>query len=157
MVTVVGDGGFLFASNELATAMQHGIHTVTVVFDDGAYGNSNRDQREKFGGRELGTALENPDWVMLAHAFGAEGIVVDDIGKLAAVMDGGHRSDHRGVGHLDGDRGADGSSAVTLLIRRRASASLQRRERSPTISFSSIGGAEISARGASDQYLGTRG
>ena len=37
VVTVVGDGGFLFASNELATAVQHDIHTVTVVFDDGAY------------------------------------------------------------------------------------------------------------------------
>ena len=31
--------------------------TVTVVFDDGAYGNSNRDQRERFGGREIGTEL----------------------------------------------------------------------------------------------------
>jgi acetolactate synthase I/II/III large subunit len=86
VVTVVGDGGFLFASNELATATQHGIHTVTVVFDDGAYGNSNRDQRERYGGRELGTLLQNPDWVTLARAFGAEGIVVDDITKLSGVL-----------------------------------------------------------------------
>ena len=82
VVTVVGDGGFLFASNELATAVQHDIPTVTVVFDDGAYGNSNRDQREKFGGRELGTALRNPDWVALAQAFGAEGRTVEDISGL---------------------------------------------------------------------------
>jgi len=86
VVTVVGDGGFLFASNELATAVQHGIDTVTVVFDDGAYGNSNRDQREKFGGRELGTVLRNPDWVALARAFGADGIVVDDISALADTL-----------------------------------------------------------------------
>ena len=86
VVTVVGDGGFLFASNELATAVQHGIHTVTVVFDDGAYGNSNRDQREKFGGRELGTVLRNPDWVQLARAFGADGMVVDDIGTLPGAI-----------------------------------------------------------------------
>ncbi len=86
VVTVVGDGGFLFASNELATAVQHGIHTVTVVFDDGAYGNSNRDQREKFGGRELGTALRNPDWVALARAFGAEGMRVDDLADLPATI-----------------------------------------------------------------------
>jgi acetolactate synthase-1/2/3 large subunit len=86
VVTVVGDGGFLFASNELATAVQHGIHTVTVVFDDGAYGNSNRDQREKYDGRELGTILRNPDWVMLARAFGAEGLVVDDIDRLPAAI-----------------------------------------------------------------------
>ena len=86
VVTVVGDGGFLFASNELATARQHGIHTVTVVFDDGAYGNSNRDQRERYGGRELGTVLENPDWMMLAHAFDAAGVVVDDIARLPAIL-----------------------------------------------------------------------
>ena len=66
--------------------MQHDIHTVTVVFDDGAYGNSNRDQREKFGGRELGTQLRNPDWVKLAEAFGANGVKVDDIEKLPGVL-----------------------------------------------------------------------
>ena len=86
VVTVVGDGGFLFAASELATAVQHGIHTVTVVFDDGAYGNSNRDQREKFGGRELGTVLHNPDWVQLARAYGAEGVVVRDLEQLAKTI-----------------------------------------------------------------------
>ena len=66
VVAVVGDGGFLFTATEMATAVQYGINTVTVVFDDGAYGNSNRDQRERFGGREIGTELRNPDWVQLA-------------------------------------------------------------------------------------------
>ena len=86
VVTVTGDGGFLFAATELATAVQHGIHTVTIVFDDNAYGNSNRDQREKYHGRELGTALRNPDWVAFARSFGAEGIKVDDVEKLPAVL-----------------------------------------------------------------------
>ncbi|WP_157910490.1 thiamine pyrophosphate-dependent enzyme [Pseudofrankia sp. BMG5.36] len=85
-VAVAGScAGFLFASNELATAVQHGIHTATVVFDDGAYGNSNRDQRENFAGRELGTVLRNPDWVALARAFGAEGVRVDDVADLPAA------------------------------------------------------------------------
>jgi acetolactate synthase I/II/III large subunit len=77
VVCVTGDGGFLFAATELATAVQYGINTVTVVFNDGAYGNSNRDQRERFGGREIGTALRNPDFVKFAEAFGADGIKVD--------------------------------------------------------------------------------
>jgi acetolactate synthase-1/2/3 large subunit len=59
---------------------------VTVVFDDGAYGNSNRDQRERFGGRELGTTLRNPDWVRLAEAFGATGLRVEDPRKLGDVV-----------------------------------------------------------------------
>jgi acetolactate synthase-1/2/3 large subunit len=66
--------------------VQHDIPTATVVFDDGAYGNSNRDQREKFGGRELGTALRNPDWVALARAFGAEGRRVEDISALPEAL-----------------------------------------------------------------------
>ncbi len=86
VVTVVGDGGFLFASNEMATAVQHGIHTVTVVFDDGAYGNSNRDQQEKFGGRELGTRLRNPDWATLARAFDVESRRVDEVADLAPAV-----------------------------------------------------------------------
>jgi acetolactate synthase-1/2/3 large subunit len=86
VVTVTGDGGFLFAATELATAVQHGINTVTVVFDDGAYGNSNRDQREKFHGRELGTLLRNPDWVAMARSFGADGIALDDVEGLPAAL-----------------------------------------------------------------------
>ena len=62
VVCVSGDGGFLFAATELATAVQYGINTTTVVFNDNAYGNSNRDQRERFGGREIGTELRNPDF-----------------------------------------------------------------------------------------------
>ncbi|MEU8132916.1 thiamine pyrophosphate-binding protein [Streptodolium elevatio] len=83
VVTLSGDGGFLFAAGELATAVQYGINTVNVVFDDGAYGNSNRDQRERFGGREIGTALRNPDWAALARSFGANGVALsapDDLG-----------------------------------------------------------------------------
>jgi acetolactate synthase-1/2/3 large subunit len=56
VVCATGDGGFLFAATELATAVQYGINTVTLVYNDDAYGNSNRDQRERFGGREIGTA-----------------------------------------------------------------------------------------------------
>ena len=83
VVCATGDGGFLFAATELATAMQYGINTITVVYDDGAYGNSNRDQRERFHGRELGTELRNPDFVKFAESFGADAVQLakgDDVG-----------------------------------------------------------------------------
>lgn len=86
VVTVVGDGGFLFTATEMATAAQYGINTVTVVFDDGAYGNSNRDQRERFGGREIGTELRNPDWAALATAFGIDGVAVPDSRHLGPAL-----------------------------------------------------------------------
>lgn len=86
VVAVVGDGGFLFTATEMATAAQYGINTVTVVFDDGAYGNSNRDQRERFGGREIGTELRNPDWAALAGAFGIEGVAISGPEQLGPAL-----------------------------------------------------------------------
>lgn len=83
VVSINGDGGFLFCSSELATAVQHGIDVVALVFNDGAYGNSNRDQRDRFGGREYGTELHNPDFAKMAEAFGANGIKLahrDEVG-----------------------------------------------------------------------------
>ena len=74
VVCITGDGGFLFAATELATAVQHGINTVTVIYNDNAYGNSNRDQRERFGGREIGTELRNPHFAKFAESFGADGV-----------------------------------------------------------------------------------
>ena len=50
MVCVVGDGGFMYNSSELSTAVKYGINSVTVVFNDGAYGNVARDLDEDFGG-----------------------------------------------------------------------------------------------------------
>jgi acetolactate synthase-1/2/3 large subunit len=86
VISLVGDGGFLFAATELATAVQFGINTVTVIFDDGAYGNSNRDQRERFGGREIGTELQNPDFVALAASFGAAATMTQDLDQLTGAI-----------------------------------------------------------------------
>ncbi len=83
VVCATGDGGFLFAATELATAVQYGINTITVIYNDNAYGNSNRDQRERFHGREIGTELRNPDFVKFADSFGADAVRLtkgDDIG-----------------------------------------------------------------------------
>ncbi|MFM8303517.1 MAG: thiamine pyrophosphate-binding protein [Actinomycetota bacterium] len=86
VVTVVGDGGFLFTATEMATAVQYDIPTVTIVFDDGAFGNSNRDQRERFGGREIGTELRSPDWVQLAGAFGVDAVALTGPDQLGPAV-----------------------------------------------------------------------
>ena len=77
VLVVAGDGGFLFTATELATAVQHGIPLVTVVFDDGAYGNVKRIQTQRFGAdRTIASTLRNPDFVALAESFGALGLPV---------------------------------------------------------------------------------
>ena len=71
VVAITGDGGFLYGVQELATAMQHRINLVTVVFNNSAFGNVRRDQLERYDGRLLGADLLNPDFVRLAESFGA--------------------------------------------------------------------------------------
>ena len=46
VLSINGDGGFLYTGNELATAMRHRIPLVAVVFVDGAFGNVRRIQEE---------------------------------------------------------------------------------------------------------------
>ena len=74
VVAVSGDGGFMFNSQELATAVQYGINAIVVVFNDNALGNVRRDQQLRFNGREIGGKLHNPDFMKLAEAYGARGI-----------------------------------------------------------------------------------
>src|SRR5437588_202598 len=72
VVSISGDGGFLFTSNELATAMRHRIALTVVVFNDGAFGNVRRIQEEQYGNRLIASDLTNPDFVKYAQSFGAE-------------------------------------------------------------------------------------
>src|SRR5215468_990767 len=72
VLSIAGDGGFLFTSNELATAMQHRIPLTVVVFNDGAFGNVRRIQEEQYGNRVIAADLTNPDFVRYAESFGAE-------------------------------------------------------------------------------------
>ena len=74
VVAVTGDGGFLFGAQELATAVQHGINLITVVFNNRSFGNVRRDQLEQYGGRLLGADLVNPDFIKFAESFGAIGL-----------------------------------------------------------------------------------
>ena len=86
VVALCGDGGFLYNAQELATAVHYGINAVAVVFNDNAYGNVYRAQKEKFGGRILGTQLHNPDFVELAHAFGVRGVRAQGAEELEEAL-----------------------------------------------------------------------
>ena len=86
VVTACGDGGFLFNSQELATAVQHNINVVVIVFNDNAYGNVLRDEMTRFNGRMVGVRLHNPDFVKLAKAYGARGMRVEGPEQLESAL-----------------------------------------------------------------------
>ena len=81
VVSVAGDGGFMFACAELATAVQYGIGVTVVVFDNSSFGNVRRDQQRSFG-RVIGSDLDNPDFVRLGESFGVPSRRVDSPAAL---------------------------------------------------------------------------
>ncbi|QTD99703.1 thiamine pyrophosphate-dependent enzyme [Streptomyces cyanogenus] len=85
VLSVSGDGGFLYTANELATAVQHRIPVVAVVFNDNCYANIARSQRSLLG-RTIATDLHNPDFVAYAESFGARGVRAEGPGELAAAV-----------------------------------------------------------------------
>jgi acetolactate synthase I/II/III large subunit len=86
VVAVTGDGGFMFGVQELATALQYGIAVVILVFNNKSFGNVLRDQETGFGNRVIGAMLDNPDFVVLAKAFGLEAHHVTSPQALDALL-----------------------------------------------------------------------
>jgi acetolactate synthase I/II/III large subunit len=86
VVSVTGDGGFLFAGSELSTAAAEGIGLVTIIFDNHAYGNVRRDQKNLFDGHIIASELQNPDFIKYAEAFGVDGYKVASPAELEPVL-----------------------------------------------------------------------
>jgi acetolactate synthase-1/2/3 large subunit len=87
VVSIAGDGGFLFGLQDLATAVQYGINLVTIVFNNNAYGNVLRDQQRLFDGRVIGAELRNPNFLKLAESFGMAGCRVATPAQLKPALE----------------------------------------------------------------------
>jgi acetolactate synthase-1/2/3 large subunit len=86
VISVSGDGGFMFGVQELATAIQHKIAVIAIVFNNSAYGNVLRDQKQAYEGRYLGSELTNPDFVALGESFGVKSFKATSPGELREVL-----------------------------------------------------------------------
>jgi acetolactate synthase-1/2/3 large subunit len=78
VVSISGDGGFLFACGELATMAQERIPMTAVIIDDGGYGMLRYDQ-QKAGDETYGVDLHTPDFAALATSFGIPSETVDGL------------------------------------------------------------------------------
>jgi acetolactate synthase-1/2/3 large subunit len=86
VLAVLGDGGFMFAVNELATAVKYGLGIVFLVLNDQRYGAIKYLQEGIFG--KYGEVdLANPDFPAMARAFGAEGLRVENLDELPKALD----------------------------------------------------------------------
>jgi acetolactate synthase-1/2/3 large subunit len=86
VVSISGDGGFMFNVQELATAVLHDVAVVAVVFDDSAYGNVKRTQESRFDNHVIAAELRNPDFVELAESFGISATAVHQPDELRRAL-----------------------------------------------------------------------
>ncbi|MER5410635.1 acetolactate synthase AlsS [Streptomyces sp. NPDC002769] len=89
VVSVSGDGGFLFSAQELETATRLGLRLTHVIMRDNTYDMVGFQELLKYG-RKSGVQLGDYDIVQYAGAFGAKGVRVDSIqefeGELKAAL-----------------------------------------------------------------------
>jgi len=86
VVSISGDGGFLFGMQEMATAVHHKINVVAIVFNNNSYGNVLRDQRQNYQGRYIDAALTNPNFVRLGESFGLTALRASSPEQLRRVL-----------------------------------------------------------------------
>ncbi len=86
VVSIIGDGGFMFGMPELASAAQHDIGLITIIFNNHSFGNVRRDQQLKYDSNLIGADLDNPDFVKLAESFGVAGYRVESPDELKPAL-----------------------------------------------------------------------
>ncbi len=86
VISILGDGGFMFAVQELATAVQENIGVIALVFNNSGYGNVRRDQKRLYQNRSNATDLQNPDFQMLAKSFGADSYQATSPAELEPLL-----------------------------------------------------------------------
>ena len=93
VVAVAGDGCFLMAAPELATAVQYGAPIVVMVINNSMFGTIRMHQEIHYPGRVSGTDLENPDFAALARSFGANGVTIRQTSEFARAFKAALKAD----------------------------------------------------------------
>ncbi len=86
-ISIQGDGGFLYTSQEINTAVRHQIPLVALVLNNSCHGAEKAQQKRNYGERFVGVDLVNPRFDKLAEVYGARGYYVtrpDEIGDVVA-------------------------------------------------------------------------
>ena len=85
VLSISGDGGFLFSAMELETAVRLKSHLVHMIWIDGTY-DMVAVQEEKKYGRPSGTSFGSVDPVKYAEAFGAHGFMIQSPDQISSVL-----------------------------------------------------------------------
>lgn len=85
-IAIIGDAGVMFTIQDLMTAVQENVSVIVLVFNDEGYGVERRHQDHLYG-RRSGVDVRPPNFVALAHAFGARGILVEDLSRVGETLE----------------------------------------------------------------------
>ena len=86
IISVSGDGGFLFSSQDLETAVRLGLNIVHIIWNDGHYDMVKFQEELKYG-KSAGVNFGSVDFVKYAESFGATGLRVEKAQDLEKVLD----------------------------------------------------------------------
>ncbi len=86
VVAAVGDGGFQYTMQELATAVQFRLGIPIVIFDDSAYTAVKEAQAREHDRRFIAVDLVNPDFVALAASYGIPAVRAGSPEELAEAV-----------------------------------------------------------------------
>jgi thiamine pyrophosphate-dependent acetolactate synthase large subunit-like protein len=86
VAVVAGDGCFMMSGMELATAMQEKLPIIVVLINDGSLTLIKAIQQRRYEGRYIGVDLLNPDFGLLARAFGVRSWKVTSDATLDAAV-----------------------------------------------------------------------
>ena len=94
VVAWCGDGDFLMNGQEVATAAARGLRNLTLlVVNNGTYGTIRMHQERHYPGRVIATDLANPDFAMLARAYGLHGETVTRTGDFGDAFERGRAAE----------------------------------------------------------------
>jgi acetolactate synthase I/II/III large subunit len=122
VVAVAGDGDFLMTGQEFATAVQYDLPVIVVIADNGMYGTIRMHQERHYPGREVATALRNPDFASYARAFGGYGATVEKTADFWPAFEAAQKSGKPAIIHLKVDPEALTPAMSLTGIREKAQA-----------------------------------
>ena len=120
VICFAGDGCFMMSEKELATAKQYKLPIVFIIVNNSMYGSIRMHQEINFPGQVFATSLENPDFILLAQAYGLQGYRVTKTEQFESIFNLAVESETGAVIELQTDPEAITPSATLISLRNSA-------------------------------------
>ncbi|WP_338827562.1 thiamine pyrophosphate-binding protein [Neomoorella thermoacetica] len=96
VVAIIGDGGFAMTCQELATAVQHENPIIVIIMNNNSLGYIQHFQKVAFKERYSGSLFKNPDFALMAQAFGCYGERVSEPGAIRPALQRAYEATRNG-------------------------------------------------------------